>query len=132
MVNGVPFYLDDPKVAGGRRINLAAFSVPPNGVQGNLGRNVLRGFSIGQLDLSLRRRIAVTERDSLLFRIDAFNVLNHPNFAIPNGIMTDPTFGLSTQMLGRSLGSGGTSGGFSPLYQLGGPRSMQLSLTFQF
>jgi hypothetical protein len=132
VVAGVPFYLDDPKVAGGKRINLAAFSTPPNGTQGNLGRNVLRGFSVGQIDLSLRRRIAFTERESLMLRIDAFNILNHPNFALPNGIMTDPTFGLSTQMLGRSLGAGGTSGGFNPLYQLGGPRSMQLSLTFQF
>jgi Carboxypeptidase regulatory-like domain/TonB dependent receptor len=132
VVAGNPFYIDDPKVAGGRRINLTAFSVPPNAVQGNFGRNVLRGFPASQLDLSLRRRVTITERDSALFRIDAFNILNHPNFATPNGIMTDPTFGLSTQMLGRSLGSGGTSGGFNPLYQLGGPRSMQLSLTFQF
>jgi hypothetical protein len=132
VVAGVPLYLDDPSVAGGRRFNKAAFSVPPTGVQGNLGRNVLRGFGVSQLDLSLRRRFAIKEHVSLVFRVDSFNVFNHPNFALPDGILTDPTFGVATQMLGRSLGSGGTSGGFSPLYQLGGPRSTQLSLTLQF
>jgi hypothetical protein len=35
-------------------------------------------------------------------------------------------------MLGRSLGTGGLTGGFNPLYQVGGPRSMQFSLKFEF
>jgi hypothetical protein len=35
-------------------------------------------------------------------------------------------------MLGRSLGNGGINGGLSPLYQIGGPRSMQLALRLQF
>jgi hypothetical protein len=38
----------------------------------------------------------------------------------------------STQMLGQSLGSGGIEGGFSPLYQIGGSRSIQLALRLQF
>jgi hypothetical protein len=132
VIAGVPLYLDDPSVAGGRRINKAAFSFPTNGLQGNLGRNVLRGFGVSQLDLSVRRRFSLIEQVALVFRADSFNLFNHPNFALPDGTLTSPTFGVATQMLGRSLGSAGTSGGFSPLYQLGGPRSMQLSLTLQF
>jgi hypothetical protein len=132
VVAGVPLYLNDPSVAGGRRFNKAAFSLPPAAVQGSLGRDVLRGFDVAQLDLSIRRRFFITERASAVFRADFFNLFNHPSFAVPDGIMTSPTFGVATQMLGRSLGSGGTSGGFSPLYQLGGPRSTQLSLTLQF
>jgi hypothetical protein len=134
LVPGAPVYIDDPSVAHGRRINRAAFTVPATAVQGNLGRNALRGFQVAQLDLSLRRRFPIAERASFLVRMDAFNVLNHPNFANPTAVLTDPNsvFGISTGMLGRSLGSGGTSGGFSPLYQFGGPRSMQLSLAFQF
>jgi hypothetical protein len=34
--------------------------------------------------------------------------------------------------LGKSLGSGGANGGLSPLYQIGGPRSIQLALRLQF
>jgi hypothetical protein len=131
---GVPLYIDDPSIAGGRRINRAAFSIPPNGVQGTLGRNVLRGFGVGQVDFSLRRQFKIREQLGLQFRVDAFNLFNHPNFATPTAVLTDPdsVFGVATQMLGRSLGSGGTSGGFSPLYQVGGPRSLQLALKLQF
>jgi len=35
-------------------------------------------------------------------------------------------------MLASSLRSGGQSGGLSPLYQIGGPRSIQLALKLQF
>jgi hypothetical protein len=36
------------------------------------------------------------------------------------------------QMLASSLGSRGANGGFNPLYQIGGPRSIQLALKLQF
>jgi hypothetical protein len=126
IVGREPMYVDDPSVAGGRRFNPAAFRVPPSGRQGTLGRNVLRGFPAWQLDMSLRRRLELRRGLNLHVRVDAFNVLNHPNFANPIGVMTDPNFGISTQMLGRSLG------GLSALYQVGGPRSMQLSLKLEF
>jgi len=35
-------------------------------------------------------------------------------------------------MLNNSLGAGGQSGGLSPLYQIGGPRSIQLAVRLQF
>jgi Carboxypeptidase regulatory-like domain len=130
--SGVPLYLDDPNVPGGRRFNRAAFSVPPAGVQGTLGRNVLRGFNLAQADVSLRRQFRMNESLRLLFRADAFNVFNHANFANPTGQLSNATFGLSSQMLGRGLGSAGINGGFSPLYQVGGSRSMQLALKLQF
>jgi hypothetical protein len=38
----------------------------------------------------------------------------------------------STQTLANSLGSGGANGGFNPLYQIGGPRTVQLALKLQF
>jgi hypothetical protein len=46
--------------------------------------------------------------------------------------LSSSLFGQSTQMLGRSLGNGGINGGLSPLYQIGGPRSIQLALKLQF
>jgi hypothetical protein len=126
LVAGQPLYLDDPLVAGGRRFNRAAFALPPAGRQGTLGRNVLRGFPLAQWDVSLRRQFNLTERLNLQVRADAFNVLNHANFAEPTGLLNNPNFGVSTQMLGRSLG------GLNALYQVGGPRSMQMSLKLQF
>ena len=62
-------------------INSAAFSTPvPATAQGDLGRNALRGFGATQWDITLRRQFRFTERFSLQFRGDFFNILNHPNF----------------------------------------------------
>jgi hypothetical protein len=127
LVPGIPLNVDDPSVAGGRRINRSAFSAPPIGQQGNLGRNSLRGFPAAQLDLALRRKFNLGERVNLQFRSDFFNVFNHPNFADPNRFFDNINFfGQSLQILGQSLG------GLSPLYQVGGPRSIQLALKLQF
>jgi hypothetical protein len=122
---GVPVYIDDPTAPGGWRINAAAFSTPPSGRQGTLGRNALRGFPVSQIDMSLRRRLAVKE-SRLEFRVDVFNLFNHPNFADPNGFMADALFGQSQEMFGQSLG------GLNPLYQIGGARSVQLGLRMTF
>jgi hypothetical protein len=46
--------------------------------------------------------------------------------------MTWPQVGQSTQMLNNYLGSGGQSGSLNPLYQIGGPRSIQLAAKLQF
>jgi hypothetical protein len=103
LVPGQPLYIDDPTAPGGRRFNRAAFIVPPatENRQGNLGRNVLRGFSAYQLDMSLRRTFGITEQINLQLRVDGFNIFNRPNFANPSGILSDTTnFGRSTQTLG--------------------------------
>lgn len=93
----------------------------------------LRGFGATQWDLTLRRQFRLTERVSLQARGDFFNILNHPNFGSPVNYISDTVqFGQATQMLNNYLGSGGQSGGLNPLYQLGGPRSIQLALKLQF
>jgi hypothetical protein len=132
LIPGVPLYITDPTFAGGKRFNRAAFSVPPANQQGTFPRNGIRGFGAWQVDLALRRQFNLTERINLQLRAEAFNVFNHPNFADPVGALGSGLFGQSTQMLGKSLGSGGASGGFNPLYQLGGPRSIQFALKLQF
>jgi hypothetical protein len=136
LVPGQPLYIDDPLAPGGRRINRAAFAIPPAGRQGTLGRNALRGLSIWQVDMALRRKVSLTERISLQLRAELFNIFNHPNFGDPapfqGNFLSSAFFGRSTSMLGRSLGAGGASGGLNPLYQVGGPRSIQLALKLSF
>ncbi len=111
---------------------LTVQSSVPVGRNGTLGRNALRGFPVSQVDLSLRRQFNITEAVNLQFRGEFFNLFNHPNFAPPVNNLQSTQFGQSIRMLGRSLGAGGISGGFNPLYQIGGPRSIQFALKLQF
>jgi hypothetical protein len=131
-VEGVPLYLNDLSAPRGRIINRLAFAIPQNARQGTLGRNSLRGFPVCQANVALRRRLKLNERFSLQLRAEFINLFNHPNFGDPVGDLSSGFFGHSTSMLGRSLGSGGSNGGLSPLYQLGGPRSIQLAMKLQF
>jgi hypothetical protein len=132
LVPGVPLYLFGPQFPGGKAFNRAAFANPPTGQQGNLGRNVLRGFGAWQNDFALRRQFQLTERFNLQFRAEFFNIFNHPNFGAPMNNLSSPLFGQATQTFGQSLGSGGATGGLNPLYQIGGPRSIQLALKLAF
>ncbi len=52
---------------------------------GDVGRNELRGPGFFQLDLSGMKNFQITERLKVQFRADVFNILNHPNFANPDG-----------------------------------------------
>ena len=127
VVPGEPFYLVDPVQPGGRRLNPAAFSVPASGQQGNLPRNYFRAFAIDQADLAVSRQINITERVNLYLRVEYFNIFNHPMFSPYNNISVGiPDFGTITQTLNKSLS------GLNPLYQIGGPRSGQLTLKLQF
>jgi len=104
-----------------------AFAIPSTLRQGTEGRNDIPGFGFTQVDLSIARSFALTERVSLQFRTDAFNVFNHPNFTNPDGyIEFGTTYLQSSMMLNRGLG------GLNPLFQEGGPRSLQLSLRLMF
>src|SRR5262249_17902474 len=129
---GVPLEFDGPGYPGGRIFNRAAFTAPAAGKQGNFGRNAFRGFGASQSDIGLQRIFLVTETVGLRFRAEFFNIFNHPNFGSPTNSLTSSLFGRSTQTLANSLGSGGANGGFNPLYQIGGPRSIQLALKLQF
>jgi hypothetical protein len=129
---GVALELFGSQYPGGKIFNSAAFTPAPIGRQGNFGRNVLRGFGAWQADVALQRQFPVTERMRVNFRGEFFNIFNNPNFGSPINTITSPLFGHSTQTLANSLGSGGANGGLNPLYQIGGPRSIQFALKLQF
>lgn len=133
IVPGQPFYLFGSQFPGGKRINPAAFVSPGGGNRGNLGRNALRGFDAKQIDWTLRRDFKITENMGIQLRGEVFNVFNTPNFGSPNNQVGGPDFGLATQMLGRSLTNANLGGtGLNSAFQIGGPRSIQLSARFYF
>ena len=149
---GIPLYLHSSAYPGGKIINntpgavtggcpdgsvsVGPFCPPPSTPQGtrqgNFPRNALRGFGAAQWDFGVHRSFPIREAWHLEFRGEFFNILNHPNFGNPVNDLTSAFFGQSIQTLANSLGSGGANGGLNPLYQIGGPRSIQLALKLQF
>jgi hypothetical protein len=142
VVSGTSPLLFDPLVAGGHRLNPAAFAAPDGLQQGNLSRNSLRGFPFYQIDLALRRKFNLSETVALQFQTDAFNLLNHANFEDQSGndlvigsrfgdgksFTPNLAFGQTAAMSGRSL----AGGGFPSFYSFGGPRTLRFSVKLLF
>ena len=85
----------------------------PLGFYGTYQRNAIRGPRRVNLDLALEKATNLSEQTKLIFRVEAFNILNHSEFRPPSAIsITDGTFGQIT----------GT-------YD---PRILQLALRFEF
>ena len=79
---------------------------------GNEGRNVVRGPGIADVDLSLFKYFTIDESRRVQFRAECFNLLNHPNFGLPENDLESPAFG--------------------QILQAGPPRLLQLALKFVF
>lgn len=123
LVPGAPLWIPNPAAGGGKSLNPNAFAVPSTTRQGTEGRNDIPGLGLTQIDLSVGRAFALGGRIKLQFRADAFNLFNHPNFSNPPALLgLGPAYLSSGTMLNQSLG------GVNPLFQQGGPRSLQLSL----
>ena len=112
------------------QFNIDAFEVPPAGVFGNAGRNILRGPGFAQVDLSFGKNTRITENTSLQLRMEIFNLFNKANFADPSGgyscggaVGVCGSFGESIATVGNQLGG---------LLGFGGPRQIQLSARFNF
>ena len=73
--------------------NPCAFALPPPGQFGTAGRNILRGPGFAQLDLALQKSFQVREGTKIVLRAEAFNLLNHPNFAVPSNTQSPLTLG---------------------------------------
>ena len=102
-------------------INPLAFSLPASGTYGNLGRNAVRGPEFWQVDISLIKNFSFTERFSLDFRAEAFNVFNRAQFGNPSANFSAADFGrITTTVNGSSTVGSGT------------PRQFQLSLRLRF
>jgi len=89
---------------------------------GRTGRsNPVRGLPFWNLDMSLGKKTAITERVSVSISADVFNIFNHPNFADPTlNISQKASFGvISTQLVPTNRDTAGA-------------RWIQLGLRFDF
>jgi hypothetical protein len=80
---------------------------------GDLGRNIVHGPFEQNWDMYLSKKFRITEKYSLTFRSEAFNIFNHPNFVITNTAFGTPSFGIYSSTVGN-------------------PRILQLALKFDF
>ena len=94
-----------------RYFDPTAFQIPTPGFYGNLGHNTLLGPGFADLDFTLAKTTSVNERLKLHFRAEFFNLLNHPNFALPtsNGATIFNTNGAIVGSAGRIQGTVSTS-----------------------
>jgi Carboxypeptidase regulatory-like domain/TonB dependent receptor len=126
----------------------AGTCIPGSRHFGNLGRNSLLGPHFRQFDFSIFKNTAITERVKLELRFEAYNLLNHPNFAsplwpnfftdaAPNGISTGGATACGGLAAGHSCGflpitvTADTGIGY-PFLGGGGPRSMQVAAKITF
>jgi hypothetical protein len=79
-----------------RWLNRDAFQSAARGTFGNAGVGVARAPSYWNVDLSLSKRFATINEQYFMFRIEAFNLLNHPNFGPPDRNIQSQTFGTIT------------------------------------
>jgi hypothetical protein len=137
-VPGQPLWVPNHRWPGSS-YNINAFAIEPTydgtpgATIGTVGRNSLRGPAFFQFDLSGMKNFAITERVTMQFRADIFNIFNHPNFTNPDGgicqsvgagtCTPNPTFG---RVPGTIADADGT--------QIGGgtSRQTQFSLRFTF
>jgi outer membrane receptor protein involved in Fe transport len=147
-----PDLVGDPYAGTGtpdRFLNLTAFKAPctldADGVCipgsyhfGSLGRNSLIGPGYKNFDVSVFKTTRLTERLSLQLRVEAFNILNHPNFASPllPGFAADASYnGLDAD--GRGIGFLPITvtpdvGIGNPFLGGGGPRNFQFAARLTF
>jgi len=95
------------------------FTAPAANTFGNVGRNAFKGPGFANVDLSLFRKFALTERFKLEFRAESFNFSNTPQYPNPDGGFGNATFG---QITSAAIGNSAD----------GGSRQVQLGLRLLF
>jgi hypothetical protein len=114
--------------------------MPAPGTYGNLGRFALHGPSLSQLDITLQKRFAVTERLGVEFRSELYNVLNRANFANPPATLINALgTGVNQIQPGQAFTAAAAGGAFGVANStvertvgLGTTRQIQLSLRLSF
>ncbi len=110
----------------------------PNGVGefGTMGRNIFRDTGFRNVDLSISKNFKFGERMKAQFRVETFNIFNHPNFANPNGATSGYGQGaFADPSVPGQFGCGCATpdqAAFNPVLGSGSNRAIQLGLKFIF
>jgi len=104
--------------------NTAAFSLNAPLTFGDSGRNIVTGPKFTNVDFALMKNTILERGLNLQFRAEFFNILNHPNFALPNNVLTSPSFGALYQTPDVAQNDVGLGSG--------GPRLIQFALKLIF
>ena len=104
-------------------LNPAAFTRPADGSWGTLGRDALRLPHITNIDASIMKNFAFSERVKVTFRAECFNLLNHTQ-----------VWGVNTGFSGDNPGGGlsATDGAFGQPNSWRDARTLQLALRLAF
>jgi hypothetical protein len=100
--------------------NPCAFALPAAGTLGDERRNRLNGPGLLGLAMGLRRTLSLTETVKTEIRAEAFNIINHTNFALPN-------LNVFSQSVATPLASAGTIS-----VTAGSSRQLQFSVKLVF
>jgi outer membrane receptor protein involved in Fe transport len=110
----------------------------PNGFNafGTMGRNIFRDTGFRNVDLSISKNFKFGERMKVQFRVETFNIFNHPNFANPNGATSGYGQGaFADPSVPGQFGCGCATpdqAAFNPVLGSGSNRAIQLGLKFIF
>jgi hypothetical protein len=96
VVAGAQTYTGAPHGLKYQYINPSIYAANAIGTFGNAAHLSLRGPGYFVVDVALSRQFKVREQTSLQVRAEGFNVLNHPNFGLPNGNLSSAAFGTIT------------------------------------
>ncbi len=102
--NGTPAAVSDPRAQTGPNLGTGCPASPtcffPDaalGSAGNLGRNHYYGPGVNNWDMVLEKALSLSERVSLKFRAETYNMFNRVQFGQPGSLTSNPgTFGQST------------------------------------
>jgi hypothetical protein len=111
--------------------------VPPTlGTFGTMGRNLFRDNGYKDVDFSIFKNFTFRERFNAQFRVEIFNLFNHPTIANPYGASNGGAGnGFIDPSVPKTFGCGCSTPDFiagSPIVSSGDSRVMQLGLKLTF